>query len=163
MILTAKHATASQLARPGEHLIASIRGSLPGPTLLVLGGIHGNEPAGVRAACRVVVPMQERKAALRGEIILLRGNTRALGQKIRYIDADLNRQWTAESVRTAGSETRVLPELSEFLEQAELLRALREAVGRARGEVYFLDLHTTSAQGEPFATLATPSATAALH
>lgn len=35
-----------------DHRIATIRGPLPGPTLIALGGIHGNEPAGVLAATR---------------------------------------------------------------------------------------------------------------
>ena len=153
MISTATLIPASQLAQPGEHLIASIRGSLPGPTLLILGGIHGNEPAGVLAAERVLPHLQERQADLRGEVVLLRGNTRALERKVRYLDADLNRQWTAENARMSESGKCDLAEMSELLEQGELLVALREAVSRARGDVYFVDLHTTSAPGKPFATV----------
>lgn len=153
MISTAQLKPESQFAKPGAHLIASIRGSLPGPTLMILGGIHGNEPAGVLAANRVQLRMQERRAALRGEVVLLRGNTRALAQRVRYIDADLNRQWTAENVRTAELENRSIREVSELLEQRELLTIVREAVSRARGEIYLVDLHTTSAHGQPFATV----------
>ena len=153
MISTTQLRPKSQLARPAAHLIASIRGSLPGPTLIILGGIHGNEPAGVLAADRVRLRMQERSAVLRGEVVLLRGNIRALEQGVRYIDADLNRQWTAENVRKAELEKRGVPEVSELLEQRELLAVMREAVSRARGEIYFVDLHTTSAHGQPFATV----------
>ena len=78
MIATAELKPANQLAKPAEHLIGSVRGSLPGPTLLILGGMHGNEPAGVLAADRVLLRIQERRADLRGEVVLLRGNTRAL-------------------------------------------------------------------------------------
>ncbi len=153
MISTATLEPARQLAKPGEHLIASVGGSFPGPTLLILGGIHGNEPAGVLAADRVLPRIQERRADLRGEVVLLRGNTRALERKVRYIDADLNRQWTADNVRRRDSGNRGRPEMSELLEQGELFAALREAVSRARGDVYFVDLHTTSAPGKPFATV----------
>ena len=153
MISTVQLKPESQLAKPGAHLIASIRGSLPGPTLIILGGIHGNEPAGVLAADRVLLRMQERRADLRGEVVLLRGNTRALEQRVRYIDADLNRQWTVYNIRTAESDKRGLPEVSELLEQGELLTVVRDAVSRARGDIYFVDLHTTSAHGEPFATV----------
>lgn len=152
MISTAALESARQLARPEEHLIGSVRGPLPGPTLLILGGIHGNEPAGVIAAKRVLPRIQERKADLRGEVVLLRGNTRALERKVRYIDADLNRQW-ADSIRLTASEKGGPPAMSERLEQGELLEAIRQVVNRARGEVYFLDLHTTSAHGKPFATV----------
>jgi hypothetical protein len=41
----------------------------------------------------------------------------------------------------------------ESNEQQELFIHLSDAVKRARGEVYFLDLHTTSAEGEPLATV----------
>ena len=153
MISTAQLKPESQFARPGAHLIASIRGSLPGPTLIILGGIHGNEPAGVLAANRVRLRMQQRRAALRGEVVLLRGNTRALEQRLRYIDVDLNRQWTAENVRIAELENQSIREVSELLEQRELLTVVREVVSRARGEIYFVDLHTTSAHGQPFATV----------
>jgi succinylglutamate desuccinylase len=97
--------------------------------------------------------MQKRKAVLHGEVVLLRGNTRALEQRVRYIDADLNRQWTIENVRTAESEKQGIRELSELREQTEVLAIVKEVVSRARGEIYFLDLHTTSAHGQAFATV----------
>jgi len=152
-ITTATFEPAIQLTEPAAHVIGSVRGFLPGPTLLILGGIHGNEPAGVLAALRVLPRIQERSADLRGEVVLLRGNTRALERKVRFIDADLNRQWTADNVRIRESENGGRPEVSELVEQSELLVALREVVNRARDNVYFLDLHTTSAPGKPFATV----------
>ena len=152
MISTTQRKPENQFGKPDAHLIASIRGSQPGPTLIIVGGIHGNEPAGVLAANRVWLRMQKRRAVLRGEVVLLRGNTRALKQRVRYINADLNRQWTAENLRAAEVEQGT-PEVSEFLEIRELLTVIREAINRARGEIYFLDLHTTSAHGRPFATV----------
>lgn len=117
-----------------------------------MGGIHGNEPAGVLAADRVLRSIQKLSANLRGEVVFLRGNTRALERKVRYIDSDLNRHWTAANSRVNESGG-VRPKISEGLEQGELLLTLREAISRARGEVYFVDLHTTSADGKPFATV----------
>ena len=153
MISSAQLKPENQSTRPDAHLIASIRGSQPGPTLIIFGGIHGNEPAGVLAAERVRLRMQKRKAVLHGEVVLLRGNTRALERRVRYIDADLNRQWTIENVRTAELEKQGIPEVSELREQSEVLMIVKEVVSRARGEIYFLDLHTTSAHGQPFATV----------
>jgi succinylglutamate desuccinylase len=103
--------------------------------------------------------MQERKAVLHGEVVLLRGNTRALEQRVRYIDADLNRQWTIENARTAALEKQGIPEVSELREQSEVLAIVKEVVSRARGEIYFLDLHTTSAHGQPFATASSSRST----
>jgi succinylglutamate desuccinylase len=149
-ILAATLGPGRSLGKPREHLIASVQGYLSGPTLLILGGIHGNEPAGVLAADRVLPHIQERRADLRGEVVLLRGNTRALEREVRYIDVDLNRQWTEDNVLKSELTYRGR---SEFLELRELLTAIREAVSRARGDVYLVDLHTTSAQGQPFATV----------
>ena len=153
MISTATHKQTSQLSNPGEHLIAAIRGNLPGPTLLIFGSIHGNEPAGVLAAERVLPRLQERRADLRGEVVMLRGNTRALQRNVRYINADLNRLWRTDSASTAESGNFLPFEASERVEQRELLAVLKEVISRARGDVYFVDLHTTSAQGKPFATV----------
>lgn len=133
-----------------SHLIGSVVGPQSGPTLIIIGGIHGNEPAGVLAAERVLPRLRELRAAIRGEIIFLRGNTRALERKVRYVDVDLNRQWTNSTVAANRSH---LSTTSEGIEQRELLIHLTDALRRARGEIYFLDLHTTSAQSDPFATV----------
>ena len=139
-------------AEVSTHLIAAVRGTQPGPTLIVLGSIHGNEPAGTIAARRIVSALEERRPCLKGEIILLAGNTRALSQKVRYIDADLNRLWTTDDLQTTthGEAQR---HLSEHTELQELLIDLESAIARAEQEVFFVDLHTTSAAGKPFATV----------
>jgi succinylglutamate desuccinylase len=82
MISIAQLKPESQLAKPAEHLIASIRGSLPGPTLIIVGGIHGNEPAGVLAANRVWRRLQERRAVLRGVVVVGRGHA---GGRVRSV------------------------------------------------------------------------------
>ena len=137
-------------AAPESHLVGSVVGLKPGPTLLITGGIHGNEPAGVVAAERVLPRLMQYRAAIHGEVVFLRGNTRALERKVRYVDVDFNRQWINRTIAVNKSSD---PSTSEGIEQRELLLDLSEAISRARGEVYFLDLHTTSADGEPFATV----------
>jgi hypothetical protein len=143
-------------ARPagdGHHLIGAIRGSLPGPTLIVVGSIHGNEPAGSLASYRILADIESKRQNLRGELILLYGNTRALSRKVRYIDSDLNRHWTDENIYAARASAPLASPTSEDLELRELLALVEQALERARGEIYFLDLHTTSAHGLPFATV----------
>ncbi len=142
-----------QPAEIGRHLIASIRGFKPGPTLLIVGSIHGNEPAGTIAAHRVLNALRARTASLCGEVILLAGNTRALGRGVRYIDADLNRHWTPDHIAAVKSATIPASAVSETLELRELFAELGWAFERARGEICFVDLHTTSAHGVPFATV----------
>lgn len=138
------------LVAAGHHLIGSVRGLEPGPTLILLGGIHGNEPAGLLALRRAFSLLEEKQSAVRGEVMFLAGNTRALLKGTRYVDEDLNRRWTERNIRGV-SAVRVLT--SESLEQQELLAELEKALKTARGEVHFVDLHTTSASGVPFATV----------
>ncbi|HQR37691.1 MAG TPA: succinylglutamate desuccinylase/aspartoacylase family protein [Blastocatellia bacterium] len=127
-------------------MLASIRGTASGPTLIVVGSIHGNEPAGVAAARRAAPAVEALQDRLAGEVVFLAGNTRALARGERYIDADLNRVWFDWRI------DRKAPE-SEDCELVEIYTELVGILGRARGDVYVIDMHTTSAGGVPFVTL----------
>jgi len=153
MLATNALPDANELAETGQHLIASIQGHKPGPTLIVVGSLHGNEPAGVLAARRVSAELQKRRALMRGEVVLLAGNTRALVRRVRYIDTDLNRHWTGENISAVKADNPAALAEAEDFELKELLEQFEQAAERARGELYFLDLHTTSAGGVPFVTL----------
>lgn len=130
--------------------LARLTGGRAGPTLLVVAGIHGNEPAGLIAAERVVSRLASETAGMAGELRVLRGNVRALRERKRYLSRDLNRRWSAAHL--AGLRARGSDGLApEDLEQLELLDAIDAAIDAASGPVVFLDLHTTSAEGIPFA------------
>jgi succinylglutamate desuccinylase len=125
-------------------LVGRLRGDAPGPTLIVTGGVHGNEPAGIVAARRVLRALAGTR--LGGELVALAGNLRALRAGRRYLARDLNRQWSPEALARAAAGDG-----AEGDELHELRAALDEAVAAARGPMFFLDLHTTSAEGIPFA------------
>lgn len=130
-----------------ERVVGNVRGRERGPTLIVVGGIHGNEPAGIRAAERVIARLNRDDAGIRGELLALGGNLGALRLGRRYISKDLNRQWNDDQIaRVRSSSERD----AEDREQLDLLAALEDAMARARGDVFVLDLHTTSAAGIPF-------------
>jgi len=140
----------AELAAPAggfERVIGRRRGEAPGPTLIAVAGVHGNEPAGVHAARRVLLRLAEADLRVSGELVALCGNLRALRQNRRYLDRDLNRQWTAAGMARAAAS----PDGAEGEELVELRAALDEVVAAARGPVCFVDLHTTSAEGIPFA------------
>lgn len=143
-----------------ERLLGRVEGQLPGPTLLAIGGVHGNEPAGVDALLLVLAALAGRTAELCGDLVALAGNRTALAAGRRYVDRDLNRAWTAERVaalrarRAAGPARAEDPLQVEDREQLELLAAIEEALARARGPLFVLDLHSTSGEGPPFVVLA---------
>lgn len=123
----------------------------PGPTVVLLGGLHGNEPAGVRAIGAVLGTLRERRVLLRGQLVGLAGNRRASVAGRRYLERDLNRGWLPEHIGRLWRAERTGP---EDLEQRELLRALAPLLAAAREPIFFLDLHSTSGEGPPFSCMA---------
>jgi succinylglutamate desuccinylase len=134
-------------------VLGRLGGEEPGPSLIALAGIHGNEAAGIAAAERVLGWLERHRPPLAGDLLFLAGNLNALERKARFIDLDLNRQWTPEKVAALAVDGKGPDDPVERGEQRELLARLREAVRSARGPLYFLDLHTSSADGPPFLTV----------
>lgn len=143
--------TASQADAPIDHLIGSFCGDAFGPTLIAVGSIHGNEQGGALALRRVAAVLDNIESKLRGRVYLIQGNVRAFREKVRYIEADLNRHWTRANI--AAIDSGESPSGSEDLELRELLTMFRDILDTARSEVFALDLHSTSADGSPFATV----------
>ena len=164
-----------------SRVITALRGPEPGPTLIVIGAIHGNEPAGLVAARAALGAVSA--SAVRGEVLALVGNRRASELGRRFLGRDLNRMWTAEQIaaaRAGGAAGRVAPgagepsrpsgpsaspgrsalaepadpaDPAELAELAELADTIDAVIAHARGPVIVLDLHTTSAPGFPFAVV----------
>jgi succinylglutamate desuccinylase len=133
--------------------LGSYGGTTPGPLVICIGGMHGNEPAGVFAARRVLQTLQSTHPVFRGEFIALSGNRAALAQRRRYIAQDFNRLWTAERLSSLHRSSAPAPQNPEEQEQQELFAAIEAALARRCGPVIFLDLHTTSADGVAFTVI----------
>ena len=141
------------VSRSFQRIIGVHTGAHPGPSLVCVGGIHGNETSGIVALESVFDTLARGDYSFRGELTGIAGNLQALRLGDRYIGSDLNRVWTPERVQAlvAGGPADLAPE--DWQEMSELHTALTEAFDRARGNVVFLDLHTSSAFGEPFVLL----------
>ncbi|MFO0643995.1 MAG: succinylglutamate desuccinylase/aspartoacylase family protein [Polyangiaceae bacterium] len=127
--------------------LGTVAGHEPGPTLVLTGGLHGNEPAGALAIQNVMRELEARVASLKGRVVGLAGNRTALRRGARFVDRDLNRQWyPAHLARLAEAELTALT--NEDREQRELFDALT-ALER-QGPLTLLDLHTTSGKSSPF-------------
>ncbi len=118
--------------------------------MIVMTGLHGNEPAGPRAAQRVIERLHRDDVEIQGRFVAFAGNLKALAERTRFLDRDLNRQWTPQVL--ARVESNALDD-AEAGEQRELLAAMKKTVEDTTGPVYFLDLHTTSAVSPPFVTV----------
>lgn len=138
---------------PPTRLLGRLDSGRPGPTVVLLAGLHGNEPAGTRAIRAVIEALRRQEAPLRGRIVGLAGNLGALAAGRRHLARDLNRGWKRDDVAAllAPSSTR---RLAEDDEQRELLRAIAPLLAEAREPVVFLDLHSTSGDSPPFTVMA---------
>lgn len=131
-----------------RRIIHKIQGENTGPTLVFFGGIHGNEKAGIKAIEQSLIKIEASK--VNGSIYGITGNILALQQNRRFIEKDLNRQWTKDKLK-------VLEQLknaeNEDAEQKELYDLLNLILESHNGPFYFIDLHTTSSKTIPFITI----------
>lgn len=134
-----------------SHLIGAFVGDSDGPTLIAVGSLHGNEPAGALALEEVALRLDDIEEKLRGRVFFVTGNMRALEKRVRFIDDDLNRAWTWRNMSSRAPVS--LLDSIEGRELTELERLLDNILITAQSEVYVIDLHSTSAGGVPFATV----------
>lgn len=136
-------------------VIGHYRGEESGPVVVVIGGIHGNEPAGVAALERLFDLLAEEPRinpgfSFSGELLALRGNLEALAAGRRYVDVDLNRIWHP----TRRAADAPYPNV-EARELNGLLAAIEHVLEEnPHHELVLLDLHTTTAGGGIFSVTA---------
>lgn len=135
-----------------DRCIAQVRGRQSGPLLVCVAGLHGNEPSGVHAAQTVRRRLNQPGGEFRGEWIALAGNLPAIEAGRRFFQRDLNRIWQPERVEWLR---KCFPEAleAEDRQQCELLHLVEKIFAQARGPVFVMDLHSTSADGMPFAVI----------
>lgn len=117
--------------------------------LIVLGGVHGNEPAGVKAIQQVLDSLQNLSLPFTGTIVGFVGNMKALNEGKRFITTDLNRLWSKDRANNPNSKPEnVLNE--EEKEQIQIIESIQSLNLSQYKKVFLLDLHTTSASGGVF-------------
>jgi succinylglutamate desuccinylase len=134
----------------GKHI-----GTQRGPMLVCIGGMHGNETAGVEAIHMMVKmlevePVTNPHFEFSGMFLGLAGNLAALRKGVRYIERDLNRQWKDENVERILKSRRASLE-AEDREIYDLIKTIKKEVRAYRpSHIIVLDLHTTTAYGGIF-------------
>ena len=132
-----------------DRIIGHIRGEQPGPTLIFLGGMHGNESSGVFALRKVIDDLEERNISISGSIYAISGNLQALAKGKRFQNQDLNRMWTKENIELlANGDFKI--DNNDCAELKELYQLIQGILKKASGPFYFMDLHTTSSETIPF-------------
>lgn len=134
-----------------QRVLGSLTGSKQTPTLVFTAGIHGNETAGVFALNNVFRTIEEQKIPLQGNFIGLSGNLSALTQGIRFNKQDLNRLWTDENLEYLKKHTDNCS--NDEQEMLALYNIIKGIINKHKPPFYFIDLHTTSSQTNPFITI----------
>lgn len=138
-----------------DRVIGRHEGKEDGPLLVVFGGIHGNEPAGVCALNLIfkmleVEPITDLSFEYNGTILGLIGNRRSFALQQRFISRDLNRIWTDDNVKRILNTDKSLLQ-HEALELREILDLIHaELANRKYSRLIVLDMHTTSSFGGIF-------------
>jgi succinylglutamate desuccinylase len=138
-----------------KRIIGRFTGEEKGPLIICFGGMHGNEPAGVKALDLMfkmleVEPITNPDFYFRGRLLGLRGNVQALDLGVRYLEKDLNRMWRPEVVEPimAADRDQLQYEDLELRENLEIIH--KELKEYEPDEVLVLDIHTTTAFGGIF-------------
>ena len=115
--------------------VVRFSGDLSGPSIVILGGVHGDEPCGVFAVekLRSLLATGER-ILTRGTLTLITANLEALAHNKRFMETNLNRLFKDNSGATHSSEVRRAEELKPLLANTD----------------FVLDLHSTSQPSPAF-------------
>ncbi len=119
--------------------IFQTRGSFSAPSVMIIGGTHGNERTGIAVVRQLQRDIASGKhAVIGGTLVLVLGNPAAIEQNVRAIDGrDLNRYFSEQTLsNNDGSE-----EWNRATQIAELIR---------QSDVV-IDLHATNKPSVPFA------------
>ena len=138
-----------------ERIIGRYTGKVKGTLLIAFGAMHGNEPAGVKALEDVLgalesEPTRNPKFKFKGRLLGLIGNMKAYKKGVRFIEKDLNRQWTLDNIALAKATPieNLAPELQELKTLLEIIA--QEIESYQPEKIVILDLHTTTAHGGIF-------------
>lgn len=127
-----------------QRIFAEIDSGKPGPLVVVVAALHGNEHVGFHALHAVAERL--RPDDFVGKIIGVTGNLQAANQKQRYIEKDLNRFFLADYL---NADHKDVPEWHEA-------RGLIDAINKYAldwpddQEIHLLDMHSMSGEGTPF-------------
>lgn len=138
-----------------DRLIGRYEGSAPGPLVICIGAIHGNEPTGVLALREVfrllsIEPEHNPGFEFHGQLLGFIGNLAALNAGKRFIVKDLNRMLTGENYEQSKQFHHDQLD-SEDRECVELIDSMRKEIDHYRPSyTLIIDLHTTTADGGIF-------------
>ncbi len=139
-----------------ERVLGKIESQKPGPLVICVAGIHGNEQVGIDAFNNVFTAIESSEMPFRGKLVGLMGNLKAIASDRRFVDYDMNRAWTDANFK------RIQENKEQHLAEDEEVIALQKAITEeSEGEytqLIIVDLHATSSDKGNFVILEEKSA-----
>jgi succinylglutamate desuccinylase len=140
-----------------DRLLGKIEGAEPGPLVICIAAVHGNEHIGLHAFRNVFSAIQNHNIPLKGKLLGIVGNKKATQSNQRFLDYDLNRCWNDEHInKVLNPDIGYSAEEDEEL--YELIHLLEEELKGDYTDTIIVDLHATSSDKGNF--LVVPSAIA---
>ena len=131
-----------------DRILGIIEGQSPGPLVIMIAALHGNETHGIDAFNHIHQALLKNNIEVKGKIVGVLGNMQAIDANERYIDYDLNRSWKPDYLNfLMGSDKLHHAEDSEMLELHELLE---EHINGDYTHKVLVDLHGTSSDNGNF-------------
>jgi succinylglutamate desuccinylase len=125
-----------------DRILGKIEGDLPGPLIICVAALHGNEQIGLHAFRNVISAIEHHQIPFRGKMVGITGNAKAIARNVRFIDYDLNRIWKQEYIDKLAYEGYEM--LAEDEEMKDIMEVIdRESEGNYTEKI-LLDLHATS-------------------
>ncbi len=115
--------------------VVELIGRSPGPTSVILVGVHGNEKCGIQAIEELLPTLKIEM----GKLFIIYGNPKAIKDNVRFVDVNLNRLFNFSKDRpmesSAGYEYGRAEFIKEYLDKAD----------------YMLDIHASfTPESRPF-------------
>ncbi|MFY0653219.1 MAG: succinylglutamate desuccinylase/aspartoacylase family protein [Cyclobacteriaceae bacterium] len=136
------------MADKSNRILGVLEGDQPGPLMLFIAALHGNETHGIDAFRHIYQSLVDHKIKIKGKIVGILGNMQAIEQEERFIDYDLNRSWKEDYLK-------ILVNSSQYYhaEDSEMM-ALRDVISDYEEGEYsakvMVDLHGTSSDNGNF-------------
>lgn len=131
-----------------DRIIGRIEGDRPGPLIICIAGLHGNEQIGIHAFRNVLSGIQNHSIPFKGKLVGIAGNLKAIAANRRFFDFDMNRIWNHENISS------VIQDELKLGAESEELKALYQTIAEESKGDYpikvMADLHATSSDNGNF-------------
>ena len=111
-------------------------------TILFVCGVHGNELSGKIALRNIFKYLEDNSIEVNGNVIGLQANMKAIKQKERYIDYDLNRIWNKKYIQMSIKNNQKASELTELKKIHFIIEKIIQK--KKKNNITIIDLHNTS-------------------